>query len=276
MVCRSRSYRIVIVVSHQERASWTSREVGNVHLPLVEFSYNNSYHSSVRCASFEALYGRKCRSPIMWAEVGEGQLIGPELVQETTEKILHIKDRLKAARDRQKSYADKRRKPLEISVGDYASMRSKSSLSDCWVAKPWITSVNTNENTTLSEAQEVSQRITSGVRFRRRPTAKGVGLRVADSYAGNHPKDGFTPLETIRRLLVVIGRRSHLGFEGEAFEPERRVLMSAKDTIAVQRCGFSAKELNEFLSSYPIPLEYDVILPTSTQTIFDAPPSYVG
>ncbi|GJW74625.1 putative reverse transcriptase domain-containing protein [Tanacetum coccineum] len=72
------------------------------HLPLVEFSYNNSYHSSVRCAPFEALYGRKCRSPIMWAEVGEGQLIGPELVQETTEKISQIKDRLKAARDRQK------------------------------------------------------------------------------------------------------------------------------------------------------------------------------
>ncbi|GJX73366.1 putative reverse transcriptase domain-containing protein [Tanacetum coccineum] len=71
----------------------------DVHLPLVEFSYNNSYHSSVRCAPFEALYGRKCCSPIMWAEVGKGQLIGPELVQETTEKISQIKDRLKAARD---------------------------------------------------------------------------------------------------------------------------------------------------------------------------------
>ncbi|GJR07094.1 putative reverse transcriptase domain-containing protein [Tanacetum coccineum] len=92
----------------------------DVHLPLVEFSYNNSYHSSVRCAPFEALYGRKCRSLIMWAEVGEGQLIGPELVQETTEKISHIKDRLKAAHDRQKSYADKRRKPLEFSVGKLA------------------------------------------------------------------------------------------------------------------------------------------------------------
>ncbi|GJW10050.1 putative reverse transcriptase domain-containing protein [Tanacetum coccineum] len=91
----------------------------DVHLLLVEFSYNNSYHSSVRCAPFEALYGRKCRSPIMWAEVGEGQLIGPELVQETTEKISLIKDRHKAVRDRQKSYADKRRKPLEFSVGDY-------------------------------------------------------------------------------------------------------------------------------------------------------------
>ncbi|GKA24571.1 reverse transcriptase domain-containing protein [Tanacetum coccineum] len=91
----------------------------DVHLLLVEFSYNNNYHSSVRCAPFEALYGRKCRLPIMWAEVGKGQLIGHELVQETTEKISQIKDRLKATRDRQKSYADKRRKPLEFSVGEH-------------------------------------------------------------------------------------------------------------------------------------------------------------
>ncbi|GKG26844.1 putative reverse transcriptase domain-containing protein, partial [Tanacetum coccineum] len=70
-----------------------------VYLSLVEFSYNNSYHSSVRCAPFEALYGRKCHSPILWAGVGEGQLIGHELAQETTEKISQIKDRLKAARD---------------------------------------------------------------------------------------------------------------------------------------------------------------------------------
>nr|GEV14706.1 putative reverse transcriptase domain-containing protein [Tanacetum cinerariifolium] len=62
-----------------------------VHLPLVEFSYNNSYHSSVRCASFEALYGRKFRSPILWTEVGEGQLIGLEIVQENTKKISQFK-----------------------------------------------------------------------------------------------------------------------------------------------------------------------------------------
>ncbi|GJX69604.1 putative reverse transcriptase domain-containing protein [Tanacetum coccineum] len=95
----------------------------DVHLPLVEFSYNNSYHSSMRCASFEALYGRKCHSPIMWAEIGEGQLIGPELVQETTKKISQIKDRLKVARDRQKSYAKRRRKPLEFSIGDYVLLK---------------------------------------------------------------------------------------------------------------------------------------------------------
>ncbi|GKC18480.1 putative reverse transcriptase domain-containing protein [Tanacetum coccineum] len=95
----------------------------DVHLSLVEFSYNNSYHSSVRCASFEALYGRKCRSPIMQAEVGKGQLIGPELVQEPTKKISQIKDRLKVARDHQKSYVDKRMKPLEFSVGDYVLLK---------------------------------------------------------------------------------------------------------------------------------------------------------
>ncbi|GJV17492.1 putative reverse transcriptase domain-containing protein [Tanacetum coccineum] len=95
----------------------------DVHLLLVEFSYNNSYHSSVRCAPFKALYGIKCHSPIMWDEVGEGQLIGPELVQETTEKISQIKDRLKTARDRLKIYADKRRKPLEFCVGDYVLLK---------------------------------------------------------------------------------------------------------------------------------------------------------
>ncbi|GJS10027.1 putative reverse transcriptase domain-containing protein [Tanacetum coccineum] len=71
--------------------------IWDVHLPLVEFSYNNSYHSSVRCVPSEALYGRKCRSLILWAEVREGQLIGPELVQEISEKISQIKDRLKVA-----------------------------------------------------------------------------------------------------------------------------------------------------------------------------------
>ncbi|GJU83494.1 putative reverse transcriptase domain-containing protein [Tanacetum coccineum] len=88
------------------------------HLPLVEFSYNNSYHTSIKAAPFKALYGRKCRSPVCWAEVGEAQLTGPEIIHETTEKIFMIRDRMQAARDRQKSYADKRRRPLKFEVGD--------------------------------------------------------------------------------------------------------------------------------------------------------------
>ncbi|GKD62685.1 putative reverse transcriptase domain-containing protein, partial [Tanacetum coccineum] len=90
----------------------------DTHLPLAEFSYNNSYHSSIRCAPFEALYRRKCRSPVLWAEVEENRLIGPEMVKETTDKVVIIKKILKASSDRQKSYADNRRKPLEFEKGD--------------------------------------------------------------------------------------------------------------------------------------------------------------
>ncbi|KAI3795823.1 hypothetical protein L1987_38483 [Smallanthus sonchifolius] len=95
--------------------------IGNsweTYLPLVEFSYNNSYHTSIKAVPFEALYGRKCRSPLCWAEVGDSQLTGPKLVHETLEKIVQIRNRMATARDRQKSYADKRRKSLEFQVGD--------------------------------------------------------------------------------------------------------------------------------------------------------------
>ncbi|GJW46113.1 reverse transcriptase domain-containing protein [Tanacetum coccineum] len=88
------------------------------HLPLVEFSYNNSYHASIKAAPFEALYGRKCRSPVCWAEVGDVQLTGPEIIHKTTEKIVQIQQCLQAARDRQRSYANIRRRPLEFQVGD--------------------------------------------------------------------------------------------------------------------------------------------------------------
>ncbi|GJZ48712.1 putative reverse transcriptase domain-containing protein [Tanacetum coccineum] len=88
------------------------------HLLLVEFSYNNSYHTSIKAAPFEALYGRKCRSPICWAKVGDSQLTGPEIIHETTEKIFQIKSRIQASRDHQKSYVDVRRKTLEFQVGD--------------------------------------------------------------------------------------------------------------------------------------------------------------
>nr|GFB45542.1 reverse transcriptase domain-containing protein [Tanacetum cinerariifolium] len=84
------------------------------HLPLVEFSYNNSYHSSIKVAPFEALYGRKCRSPVCWVEVGDTQLTSLEHTHETTEKIVQINQTIQAARDCQKSYTDVRRKPLEL------------------------------------------------------------------------------------------------------------------------------------------------------------------
>ncbi|GJU11875.1 putative reverse transcriptase domain-containing protein [Tanacetum coccineum] len=93
------------------------------HLPLVKFSYNNSYHASIKVTPFEALYGQKCCSPVCWAEFGEAQLTGSDLIQETTEKIIQINKRIQAARDRQKSYADLKRKPIEFQVGDRVMLK---------------------------------------------------------------------------------------------------------------------------------------------------------
>ncbi|GJV28906.1 putative reverse transcriptase domain-containing protein [Tanacetum coccineum] len=93
------------------------------HLPLVEFSYNNSYHASIKAAPYEALYGWKCRSPVCWSEVGDSHLTGPELIRDTTEKIVQIKNRLLTAHSHQKSYADKRAKPLEFEVGDMVLLK---------------------------------------------------------------------------------------------------------------------------------------------------------
>ena len=88
------------------------------HLPLVEFSYNNSYHASIGMPPYEALYGRKCRSPVCWDEVGERKLLGPELVQQTKEVIETIQRRLIAAQNRQRKYADQARKDMEFEEGE--------------------------------------------------------------------------------------------------------------------------------------------------------------
>ncbi|GJZ29875.1 putative reverse transcriptase domain-containing protein [Tanacetum coccineum] len=93
------------------------------HLPLGEFSYNNSYHTSIKAAPFEALYGQKCGSPVCWARVGDAQLTGPKIIHETMKKIIQIKKRIQAARDRQKSYADRIRKPLEFQAGDKVMLK---------------------------------------------------------------------------------------------------------------------------------------------------------
>ncbi|KAL0549903.1 hypothetical protein IC582_014398 [Cucumis melo] len=92
--------------------SWDS------HLHLMEFAYNNSYQATIGMAPFEALYGRCCRSPVCWDEVGEQRLMGPELVQSTNEAIQKIRSRMHTAQSRQKSYADVRRKDLEFEIGD--------------------------------------------------------------------------------------------------------------------------------------------------------------
>ena len=93
------------------------------HLPLVEFSYNNSYQASIQMAPYEALYGRPCRSPLCWTEVGESSNASLDLIRDTSEKVSMIRQLLLTAQNRQKSYADLRRLPLKFKVGDHVFLK---------------------------------------------------------------------------------------------------------------------------------------------------------
>ena len=93
------------------------------HLPLIEFAYNNSYHSSIQMAPYEALYGRRCRSPVGWFEVGEAALIGPASVLYAMDKVQIIRDRLKTTQSRQKYYSNVRRRELKFQVDDWILLK---------------------------------------------------------------------------------------------------------------------------------------------------------
>ena len=89
----------------------------------MEFAHNNSYQASIGMAPYEDLYGHKCRTPVCWDEVGERKLVGPEIVQVTCDKVKVIRDRLKIAQNRQKSYADNSCRDLEFEVGDMVFLK---------------------------------------------------------------------------------------------------------------------------------------------------------
>nr|GEY10778.1 hypothetical protein [Tanacetum cinerariifolium] len=114
------------ILAAQNKASEVVNAPTKMLRGLNEQMERRSDGTCVRCTPFEALYGRKCHSPILWVKVGERQLIGPEILQETTKKISQIKDMLKATRDRQKSYAYIIRKPLEFSIGDHVLLKFSS------------------------------------------------------------------------------------------------------------------------------------------------------
>jgi hypothetical protein len=92
-------------------------------LALAEFAYNNSYQASLKMAPFEALYGRRCRTPLNWSQAGERTLFGPKLVQEAEEKVSVIRENLRAAQMRQKSYHDKAKAPREFEIGNYVYLK---------------------------------------------------------------------------------------------------------------------------------------------------------
>ena len=104
------------------------KESWDIHLALMEFAYNNSNQASIDMAPFEALYGRKCRTQVCWDKVGERRLVGPKLVQITSEKVKVVRDNLKIARDRQKRYPDNLRRDLQFDIGDQVFLKMS----------PWI------------------------------------------------------------------------------------------------------------------------------------------
>ena len=96
------------------------------HISLVEFVYNNSFQSSIGMAPYEALYERKCRTPLCWIELSKKKVIGPNLIQEIEEKVKMIIERLKVAADRQKSYADLKRKDFQYEISEKAFLKVSS------------------------------------------------------------------------------------------------------------------------------------------------------
>jgi len=96
------------------------------YLPLIKFAYNNSFQSSIKMAPYEALYGRKFRTPLYWTELSENKIHGVTLIKETEQKVKVIRDSLKAAPDRHKSYADLKRKDIEFQIGDKVFLKLSS------------------------------------------------------------------------------------------------------------------------------------------------------
>jgi len=116
--------RIILSLEDFLRACVLEQGVSWVEcLPLIKFTYNNNFHSSIGMAPCKALYGRRCRTPCCWYDLGESALLGPEVVQETTKKVKIIQEKMKASQSRQKSYHDKRRKDIEFQVGDHVFLR---------------------------------------------------------------------------------------------------------------------------------------------------------
>ncbi|KAI3670567.1 hypothetical protein L1987_87905 [Smallanthus sonchifolius] len=145
--------------------SWDS------HLPLAEFSYNNSHHTMIGMPPYEMLYGRRCRTPVCWGEIGQKELGSLEVVRETSERFDQIKARKKAAQDRQKSYADKRRRPIKFDVGDRVMLK----------VSPWKGIIR------FRKRGKLSPRFVGPFRIMARVGEVAYRLDLPDELSGIHP-----------------------------------------------------------------------------------------
>ncbi|KAI3811090.1 hypothetical protein L1987_20806 [Smallanthus sonchifolius] len=141
------------------------------HLPLAEFSYNNSHHTTIGMPPYEMLYGRRCRTPVCWGEIGQKELGSLEVVRETSERFDQIKARMKAAQDRQKSYADRRRRPIEFDVGDRVMLK----------VLPWKGIIR------FRKRGKLSPRFVGPFRIMARVGEVAYRLELPDELSGIHP-----------------------------------------------------------------------------------------
>ncbi|KAD4584529.1 hypothetical protein E3N88_22130 [Mikania micrantha] len=197
----------------------------------------NNYHSSIGCAPFEALYGRKCRSPICWSEVGDNRITGPELIQETTDKIAQIQQRLQATRSRQKSYADKRRKSLEFQVGDRVMLK----------VSPWKGVVR------FAKKGKLTPRYVGPFEIIERIGPVAYRLSLPDELSGVHDVFHVSNLkkcladETLVIPIEEIQLDEHLRFVEEPLEiMDRKVKQLRRSRIPIVKVRWNSKRGPEF------------------------------
>jgi hypothetical protein len=140
------------------------------HLPLIEFAYNNSFHSSIGMAPYEMLYGRKCRTPACWLEAGEKLYAGPEIVKITADKVKIARDRLQAARDRQRMYANPKRRPVTFHVGERVYLK----------VSPWKGVIR------FGKRGKLAPRFIGPFRIREVVNDQAVALDLPDELSGIH------------------------------------------------------------------------------------------
>ncbi|KAK1433348.1 hypothetical protein QVD17_10258 [Tagetes erecta] len=209
----------------------------DTHLPLAEFSYNNSYHKSLKASPFEVLYGRRCRTPLCWFQVGEGQMTGPEMVLDTIEKVKVIRERLVVAQSRQKSYADRRRRPLEFAEGDKVMLK----------VSPWKGTIR------FGKRGKLSPRFIGPFMITSRIGKVAYRLELPEELRGIHPVFHVSQLrkclsdETLQTPLEEIQVDERLNFVEEPTEiVERQVKKLRRKRIPIVKVRWNARRGSEF------------------------------
>ncbi|KAI3740815.1 hypothetical protein L2E82_31289 [Cichorium intybus] len=204
------------------------------HLPLVEFAYNNSYHSSIKMPPFEALYGRKCRTPLCWSEAGETKLTGPKMVRVTNEKIGVIQANMKAAQDRQRSYSNLKKRPYDLQEGDLVMIK----------VSPWKGVVR------FGKRGKLSPRYIGPFRILKRVGLQAFKLELPPELSGIH--DTFH----VCYLKKYFGKKraSHTVYGFESGDSQQKMIEEPEAILEMQTKKLRNKKIDLVLVKWKHPL----------------------